>query len=440
MFERVILRNFRSFDELEFNLLDRSGTPKHLAIVFGDNGAGKTNLTSAFGFLEDSLQTMNFRDILQSFLSNAPDASNNESLSRILKTQYKDLETLIHENKMVECDDPMCLEFYFSLNGKKGNYIIETDDHQIIHEHLEYTLGQNKGVYYDITKDTSKINPKICPDKKALLEINVAREKFWGKHSLLSLIIHEINDKAEGFFKNQLADNLNMLIAFLTALSCKRNYNSLVLRKRLSLPHNSIENYYTGIIEKADKEMLDRTEELLNNFFKQINNNIKKVFYKRINRDNMITYKLMLTKMIAGKARTLDFSQESTGTRSLLHLLPYILSAVDHSVVIIDEFDIGLHDILMEGIINSLDACLSGQLIITTHGTQIMQNSNLKEYIYTICEKPGGKKEIYCITHYDKKISINTNIRNQYFSGKYGSSPRTANINFEALLSSLKNT
>lgn len=55
----------------------------------------------------------------------------------------------------------------------------------------------------------------------------------------------------------------------------------------------------------------------------------------------------MIYKYISGKERELPFSLESTGTQSLLELLPFMLVVLKGSVSIIDEFDTALHDILV---------------------------------------------------------------------------------------------
>ena len=43
---------------------------------------------------------------------------------------------------------------------------------------------------------------------------------------------------------------------------------------------------------------------------------------------------------------------ESTGTQSLLQLLPFMLVVVKGSVAVIDEFDTGVHDLLVKNLFN----------------------------------------------------------------------------------------
>jgi len=116
-----------------------------------------------------------------------------------------------------------------------------------------------------------------------------------------------------------------------------------------------------------------------------------------------------------------------------------MLVVVKGSVAIIDEFDTGIHDLLVQSLVTSLYEELDGQLIMTTHNTLLMESKAIpKECIYVINEYERGNKEIQCITYYDNKIHQNTNIRDQYMLGKYKGIPETSRIDFSALLDSLE--
>ena len=112
-----------------------------------------------------------------------------------------------------------------------------------------------------------------------------------------------------------------------------------------------------------------------------------------------------------------------------------MLVVVNGATAIIDEFDTGVHDILVKKLAQSLYANLTGQLIMTTHSTLLMEANIPKECIYVINELPDGSKEIETITHYDPKIHENTSIRNQYLKGTYKGIPEPSEINFFSLLS-----
>lgn len=125
---------------------------------------------------------------------------------------------------------------------------------------------------------------------------------------------------------------------------------------------------------------------MLNTFFQNTYTDIQRVYYKRVHKENRINYTLMVTKYIAGMERDIEFSLESTGTQSLLQLLPFMLIVVKGSVAIIDEFDTALHDILVESLVSALNKDSEGQLILTTHNTLLMESDIPKESIYVIDE------------------------------------------------------
>lgn len=437
MFEYIYLKNYKSFGEVRFDLTDKQGNPKKMILIYGENGIGKSNLASAFFMLSETLRTMDVRDIMQSILSERPDAINEEDFSRLIRLRYKDLETLIRENKMVASDEPMLLEVGFRLNDRSGRYLIETDDNQLIHERLEYVLAKNKGTYFDITPDKMSISTKIFQDRSSYNEIKSACSKFWGKHTLLSILMHESDDKANEYIKKQISDNFETVLSFFTRMSCKIKFGSYQERGGICLPHEIFGDFDEGSIPQKDEKLLDKTENMLNIFFRSAYRDVKKVFYKRVKKENSIHYQLMQTKTIAGKDRDIEFSMESTGTQYLLQLLPYMLVVVDGSVAVIDEFDTGVHDLLVKKLVQSLFTTLSGQLIMTTHSTLLMEAKIPKECIYVINELEDGSKEIEPISHYDQKIHENTNIRNQYLKGVYKGIPAPDDINFTSLLSEL---
>lgn len=438
MFEYVKLKNYKSFCDVEFNLLDKNGVPKKLLLIYGKNGVGKSNLASAFFMLSETLRTMDVRDIMQSILSD-PDNLKDEDFSRYLKMRYKDIETLIQENKMVASEEPMYLEFGFQLYGKRGRYILETNDSQIIHERLEYTLAKNRGTYFDITPNKVTINSRIFLENTAYKEIKKSCKKYWGKHSLLAILMHESDDKADMYIKEQISEHFNSVLNFFSRISCKVKFGSRQERGIIGLPPEIFGHYDEGNIRLDKENLLDRTERMLNTFFQNTYTDIQRVYYKRVHKDNHINYRLMVTKYIAGMKRDIEFSLESTGTQSLLQLLPFMLVVVKGSVAVIDEFDTALHDILVESLVSALNKDSKGQLILTTHNTLLMESDIPKESIYVIDETENGNKEIQCITHYDSKIHKNTNIRNQYIHGNYHGVPVRASIDFNYLLETLEN-
>ncbi|WP_454961411.1 AAA family ATPase [Eggerthia catenaformis] len=439
MFEYIRLKNFKSLEDVELNLLDRYNNPKKLVLIYGENGIGKSNIASSFFMLSETLRTMDVRDLMEAFLSeDMNNIKNKEELKKYLKTRYKDIETIIKENKTVSSNEPMLIEFGFRINKKSGRYILETDNSQIIHERLEFTLTKRKGTYIDISPSKTIINEKIFLDKTTYQSINQSVDKFWGKHSFLSILIHEIHDKSEKYINNQISDYLREVLNFITSISCKIKFGSRQERAIIGLPHEILSNYENGSISITDNEILDKTEMMLTSFLSLTNKDIKKAYYKKEIENDEILYNLMLSKNISGKIRDIDFSLESTGTQSIIQQLPFMLVAINGSVSVLDEFDTGIHDLLVKNLVTSLYDNIEGQLILTTHNTLLMESNLPKDSIYVINELPNSKKEIQCILHYNNKIGDKNNIRNQYLLGKYSGIPENTHVDFINLLNLLK--
>ena len=282
-------------------------------------------------------------------------------------------------------------------------------------------------------------SPKIFLENTAYQEIQKACTMYWGKHSLLAILMHESDDKADLYIKEQLSENFDSVIKFFSRISCKLKIGSRQERGIIGLPPEIFGAFDEGNIPVSKENLLDKTEHMLNIFLKNIYTDIHKVYYKRTHKENHIHYKLMIYKYIAGMERELPFSLESTGTQSLLELLPFMLVVLKGSVAIIDEFDTALHDILVESLVTSLNENPNGQLILTTHNTLLMESDIPKESIYTIYETENENKKIECITqHPDNKIQKNTNIRKQYLAGGYRGIPKKIHIDFNQLLKTLE--
>lgn len=355
MFEYVKLKNYKSFGSIEFNLLDRNNQPKKMVLIYGENGIGKSNLASAFFMLSETLRTMAVRDIMESLLADDADRlKNSEEFKKYFRMRYKDIETLIKENKTVSSTEPMLMEFGFRINGKSGKYLLEMNDSQIIHERLEYTLTQRRGAYYDITPETATISTKIFQDRSSYQAIKKACAKFWGKHSLLSILMHESDDKADQYIREQIEENFALVLQFFSRVSCKIKFGSRQERGIIGLPPEILGEYENGEIDRRDEEVLNRTEKMLDAFLRLTYKDIIRAYYKRTYDEEQIQYQLVITKNIAGKPRDIDFALESTGTQSLIQQLPFMLVVVKGSVAVIDEFDTGIHDLLVKALATSL--------------------------------------------------------------------------------------
>ena len=128
MFTCVKLKNFKSFNDITLDLTDKNNRPKSLVLIYGENGIGKSNLASAFYMLSETLRTMEFRDLMQEIFNNKPKNISDSELRSLFTSRFKDIETLINENKTVDSTENLYMEFHLDIKGKNAKYILEMNN------------------------------------------------------------------------------------------------------------------------------------------------------------------------------------------------------------------------------------------------------------------------------------------------------------------------
>lgn len=439
MFTKVILKNFRSFDNIIFDLSKKGNQAKNLAIVYGENGSGKSNLMSSFVLLSELLKTMDVRDRYQELLNQASaydDENITKQLQKHILSNMRDIKAIIDDYRMVGCDEPISVQYEFCVDNSQGTYIIEMNSDEIIHERLEYKLNRRRSLYFDYSKESSYINTSIVKDKDLLHDIKADAKRFWGKHSLLSIILHEIQDKSDTFGQKNLSQNFSEVLYEFRFISCSVGIGSREW-KELNAPILMLRYPIEGKIRRSKEKQIDIIENLFTKFFSAINSDILRLEYKRIYVDDYIEYRLQIVRMLADSYRTIDFSKESRGNHQLLNMLCFLITSCFGGVVILDEADSGIHDLLFKKILQEISPYISGQIIMSTHNTMLMESIIDKDSIYILTEKTGCHKYVQCISDYDKRTYLANNIRNKYLNNEYEGIPKVERIDFENLITYL---
>lgn len=425
MFTYVKLKNYKSLVDFEVDLTDSKNNPKKMVIIYGENGAGKTNFINAFSTLSETINTKIYKNLIDKFVEKNLDKKDNvEILNEFIKNNLRSIEDIINDAKTIDSKENMSLEFGFKLNGKEGKYYIEMGKNSIVKENLEYVLSKNKTQYFDISNKKIYINKSLFNSNKYFVEISDLIDKFWGKHSFLSIILSEMVDKNESYIYTNMPKKLKNIIEYFLSLGKAKNNI----------------DFRSGSINKDSKDFLDFLncfEIYLNIFFTDLYSDIKQVFYKKEYRDDdIIDYKLFVKKQIYGKLIDIDFSLESSGTRKLAQFAFILYRYLNKNrVALIDELDSGIHDFLFSCVLKDLYLYhkMKGQLIITTHNTTLLETEIKKEYIYLFNIDSNGKKILIPITEYEREHP-NTNFRKRYLKGLYGGIPMIDDIDFDDIL------
>lgn len=441
MFTKIRLQNFYSFKDVTLDLSYGLKGYRHLAIVYGENGSGKTNLMSGLGVFIDLMRTMDVRDMIEQILYDQDHPQSAEDtfpkisqqmLARVLRSS----ESIFNECRMIGSSEPVCLQYDFLIDEKKGTYIVEFGAEGIVHERLEYAIEKRRGVYFDLTPDKKNINKALFKSDTLKNDVWNQAKRFWGKHTFLAIFIHEMNDKAETYIQEGLLDNFRRLLTKFSRVSCDINSNNnphaLISRPSRGLLLAHIE---AGSVNKSRMSQIQRTAEILTQLFKAISSDNQELYYKTDSDDSeRIHYQLRIRKKISGEIRDLPFEYESYGNHQIINMLPFLLRALEGETVVLDESDSGIHDLLYSKIINEAAPYIHGQLILTTHNTLLLESREIKDAIYIIRENEDADRSVVAIMDAGDRIYQQTNIRNKYLSGAYGGAPHIKKIDFGALL------
>lgn len=446
MFTKITLENFRSFDHIVFDLTEKGNVPKHLAVLYGENGAGKSNLMSAFVLLPELTRTMDVRDAYERLLTR--DAIfQDEKMEKVMREQMRhslrDMSAIIKDYRMIDCEDPIVAEYEFNINGNNGCYRVEFGQDEIVHERLEYVLNRRRGLYFDCSSDGILINDTVIQGtngKDFLVDVKETAKRYWGKHSLLAILLYEMKDKSNAFGRDNVTENFNTVLREFRGLSCAVSMGNKSW-ERLSSKLQVLKRPLQGHLSLRRETELDYASDFFTQLFTSVDLSVRKIFYKKEFHDDEIYYKLIEEKYIAGNYRRIDFERESAGNCQLLNISCYLLTACMGGVVILDEAEANIHDLLFQKLLEEIRPILKGQVIMTTHNTMLMEASFAREATYILSVDPDNPsdKKIRCISDYRKRTYAANNIRNKYLNCEYGGVPELRQTEFQESIEKICN-
>ncbi|MCC5876470.1 MAG: AAA family ATPase, partial [Candidatus Sumerlaeia bacterium] len=128
-----------------------------------------------------------------------------------------------------------------------------------------------------------------------------------------------------------------------------------------------------------------------------------------------------------GRSRFFPISDESDGTRRLMHLIPMLIpTAIPAPVFIVDELNRSLHPLLSRSLLQTFLRGEPGvqdrQLILTTHETLLLDLDLLRrDEIWFIEKDNEGASSLRSLQEY--KVRKDLRIEKGYLSGRFGAIP-----------------
>lgn len=437
MISYIELHNFKSFSHILFDLRGPHGIPKKLAFLYGENGSGKSNLCASLFFINQTFETVRNQLSMSGIDLSKFDLLNDEKLkeellSKLIHEKFYSLEDLIQRYWTINGNDPMEIKIGFYHNQKNGFYYAKFNKSSVIEERLYYTLNERAGDIFSIDSTGSVLSPSAFPDIKYRRDLSEEIEKFWGKHTFMAILFGEFTGKNKKYVSDRISPNLENLLNSLKSSSVFYRMGD-TNNFKLALPFRFLRNLDSGVVKsKTDPELL-AVQDMLNTCFTQLYSDVKKVYYKFEDTDDGYQYELYFSKVCAGKECPIPISLESTGTQKILDLLPFLFTCSLNTSVFVDEVDTGIHDLLMQDIVDilqdALDQTSEGQFIATTHNTLLL-DSLKPESVYILRSDILGNKEISCISDYSLRTHKNNSVRHRYLNGIYQGIPEIGYIDF----------
>jgi hypothetical protein len=395
------------------------------AVIYGANGAGKSNLFKALGYLK--------------MIALKPRKKNSGTGREVFRFNT--------ENK-----EPSSFDLQFIAGEKLYRFGFKVDDQRIIEEWLVFVKGARETPIYErITDENGKVTveTKLKGKKLAALATvgGLQNQSFlatiqatldssdFGKdvtavlgwlNESLTLVSPNASFGHLGHSLDSDSSFLHFASEFLKSAST--GVNHLEVQKteisedelRNSLPERIVSKVLNGLDDDEDGSallQLGEGNELL------IEHTDKNHFYR-------ITIQAA-HEHHTGNVVTLDLSEESDGTRRLLNLIPALHQLRTSSgVFFIDEIDRSMHPILVWKFLDFfLKSCDGGQrqIIVTTHESNLLDLDLLRrDEIWFVEKDTNAVTHLYPLT--DFKVRNDLEIRKHYLQGRFGAIPFLGNL------------
>ena len=398
------------------------------AVLYGANGAGKSNLFKALRYLRSV------------------------ALRPRKKNTGNGREAFHFGGK---ADEPSSFDLQFIAEGKLYRFGCKMDDQRIIEEWLIQVIGgREKPLYERITDGDGKVtieapsfkgvgekldalatvggpqNQSFLSTIQATLDASEVGDELrgilaWFSESLRLIApdatiapIGHLSTGNSGFleFASDFLKSSSTGVDRLTVLKNEITENEL----RALLPDGLVSKMLEDLHEDEDRDAvfkLSEGNELL------------------VERDGGNHY-YRITIQAAhehpdGQTVPLELSEESDGTRRLLNLMPALHHLRTKSgVYVIDEIDRSMHPMLvwkfLEFFLNSCEGS-QRQIIVTTHESNLLDLDLLRRDEIWFAEKDsGGASHLYSMV--DFKVRKDLEIRKHYLQGRFGAVPFLGNL------------
>ena len=351
-----------------------------VSVIYGPNGGGKSNVLEA-------LNTLNSKVL-------RPLCATCDKSDCDYKIRKMPVEPFAFSEKTKK--QPTEFEVFFRTQIAEYRYILHVKQNTVVYESLDRikTVTGRRSVLFKRDENGMELKGafgklKISEDLSATLPLLSYLGITYNKNAIVSDVMYWFEDSIDFLNYGSPFQELR------TAVASAGEVKSLVL----------------NMIKEMDLDIEDFRIE------KKDNDNIE-VYTKHT---------------VDGYSTELTLSEESSGTKKIFGLLPFIAkSLVYGTTIVIDELDAKIHPMLLQYVImmfNDRSINKKGaQLIFTSHDLSTMNNEVFRrDEIWFVAKGNGQHSKIYSLVEFknSKGESVRKDAKydKQYLEGKYGADP-----------------
>jgi AAA15 family ATPase/GTPase len=434
MLIRFVVSNFLSFEgEQEFNMIAGNlkthkghvyALPKlnilKSAVVYGANGAGKSNLVKAINY---------FSEIIRTGL-----------VKRSISDKAFKLDVKANEK-------PSTFEIEYFISGKTYAYSVSVLGGSVKEEWL-YETGvdkQDKMIFErkfsSQNKTSIKLAPKYSKGPKEKYLVELMEESLLKPNELLISKSDSFKIKEIGLLK-EWNDNLtimfpsskfNSLAHFVSTNDYFRTFCNELLTtfdtgvQELDMHDLDFSKFVSDLPAKRKDEVMGKLD---NGETALITTGSGDVVMLARDKDNYKAQKVIARHSdLNGRTVDFDLNDESDGTLRLLDFIPAVSNFLNHTTVtIIDEIDQSIHPVLLKALITKMsDDKSKGQFIFTTHESNLLDLEIFRQdEIWFVEKDKAGSSKCYSLMEFKPRYDLD--IKKGYLKGRFGAVPFLANL------------
>src|SRR6218665_920732 len=418
MLIRFLAKNIFSFkDEIEFNLFpgktESLGHHKatlggfeflRFSAIYGANGSGKSNLIKSISLLQKMIK---------------------EGKMTLFANDFK--FKLCEENSAL----PVSLGIEFIAGGKAYFYSLAFEADRVLSEYLAESAKEKDILIFERTFEEGVQKIDFHKDyrstEKKRLFVEVLAEKLIQENDLLITFLSR--KYSEDFKSVQTAFNwFDETLAIIKPDSASSGI-AHILDKETAI--KEFEKFIGKLNPQLNKEIIDDLKSEPGKVAISTNRVTgKEVALVYENGEARAKQLIAKHQNAAGKNIEFHSGQESDGTKRLIDYMPAFYGIiVRDKVFVIDEIERSIHPLVIKEIIAklALDENLKGQLIFSTHESNLLDQSILRPDEIWFAQKDfDGSSKFYSLS--DFKIHHAIDIENGYLKGRFGGIPFLGNL------------